>query len=90
MEKSAQPGESGGARPSPFTKSAITYKVVVYAPAERADTLPLFIFYPYALWLIHFYKLLPEIVSLLGLTGEEDVKQRICPARRPSIRILPH
>ncbi len=37
----------GGARPHPFTISAITYKVVVYAQAERALTLPLFLFYPY-------------------------------------------
>jgi hypothetical protein len=37
----------GGARPSPFTISTITYKVVVYAPGERADTLPIFLFYPY-------------------------------------------
>ncbi len=37
----------GGARPSPFTiLSAITYKFVVFAPAERADTLPLFLLYP--------------------------------------------
>jgi hypothetical protein len=27
--------------------STITYKVVVYAPPERADTLPLFILFPY-------------------------------------------
>ncbi len=37
----------GGALPPPFTISTITYKVVVYAPAERADTLPLFLLYPY-------------------------------------------
>ncbi len=30
MEKIAQAGEGGGARPSSFTKSTITYKVVVY------------------------------------------------------------
>ncbi len=30
----------------PFTLSTITYKVVVYAPAERADTHPLFLLYP--------------------------------------------
>ncbi len=47
MEKSAKPGEGGGARPPPFTLFTITYKVVVYAPAERADTLPLFLLYPY-------------------------------------------
>jgi hypothetical protein len=46
MVKSAQPGEGGGARPPPFTLSTITCKVVVYAPAERADALPLFLLYP--------------------------------------------
>jgi hypothetical protein len=30
-----------------FTISTTTYKVVVYAPAEKADTLPLFLLYPY-------------------------------------------
>ncbi len=39
MVKSAQPGEGGVARPPPFTLSTITCKVLVYAPAERADTL---------------------------------------------------
>ncbi len=34
------------ARP-PFTLSAIAYKVVVYAPTERADTLSLFLLYPH-------------------------------------------
>jgi hypothetical protein len=42
MEKLAQSGEGGGARPPPFTLFTITYKVAVYAPAERADTLTLF------------------------------------------------
>ncbi len=37
----------GDASPPPFTISTITYKVLVYAPAERADTLPLFLLYPY-------------------------------------------
>ncbi len=37
MVKSAQPGDSGGC----------TRKVVVYAPAERANTLALFFLYPY-------------------------------------------
>jgi hypothetical protein len=45
MEKLAQPGEGGGAHPPPFTMSTITYKVVVYAPAVRADTLTLFLLY---------------------------------------------
>jgi hypothetical protein len=43
MEKSAPPGERGGvARPPPFTISAITYEVVVYTRAERADKHPYF------------------------------------------------
>ncbi len=48
MEKLAQAGEGegGGARPPPFTVSTITYKVEEYAPAERADSLPIFLLYP--------------------------------------------
>ncbi len=45
MVKSAQANEGGGgdAQPLPFTLSTIKYKVVVYAPAERAYmyTLPI-------------------------------------------------
>jgi hypothetical protein len=39
----------GSERPPPFIHYSytITYKVAVYAPAERADTLPLFHLYPY-------------------------------------------
>ncbi len=47
MENLVQAGEGWGARPPPFTLSTITYKVVVYAPAEMADTLHLFLLYPY-------------------------------------------
>ncbi len=49
MVKSAQLGEGGGARPPSLTLSTITSKVVVYIPAEWADTrtLPLFLLYPY-------------------------------------------
>ncbi len=49
MVKSAQPGKDGGCTPTPFhyTVSTITYKVVLYAPAGRADTLHLFLLYPY-------------------------------------------
>jgi hypothetical protein len=32
--------------PPPLTIYTITHKVVVYAPAERAETLPLFLLYP--------------------------------------------
>jgi hypothetical protein len=45
--KSVQLGEGGGGcTPSPFTLSTVTRKVVVYAPAERADTLLIFLLYP--------------------------------------------
>ncbi len=47
MEKLAQAGKGGGACPPPFTIVTITHKVAVYAPAEQADTLPLFHLYPY-------------------------------------------
>ncbi len=40
MEKSAQPVKGGRCAPPSFTLFTITYKVVMYAPAERADTLP--------------------------------------------------
>jgi len=40
MEKLAQVGKGGGARPPPFIIFTITYKVAVCAPAERADILP--------------------------------------------------
>ncbi len=36
----------GGARPPPFILFTISYKVAVYAPAERADTPALFHLYP--------------------------------------------
>ncbi len=36
-----------GARLPPFTISTITFKVVMYAPAERADKLPLFLLCPH-------------------------------------------
>jgi hypothetical protein len=47
MEKLAQPCGVRGARLPPFTIFTITYKVAVYAPAERADKLPLFHLHPY-------------------------------------------
>jgi hypothetical protein len=58
MEKSALAGEGGGCTPTPFQPITITYKVAVYDPAERADTLPLFHLYP-----IHMY-------SVLKITGK--------------------
>ncbi len=49
----AQVGESGGYTPTPFTIFTITYKVVMYAPAERADAPPLFLLHPYT-YSVHF------------------------------------
>jgi hypothetical protein len=46
MEKLAQPGEGEGRTPMPpLAVFTITYKIVVYAQAERTDTLPLFLLY---------------------------------------------
>ncbi len=45
--KSTQAGGVRGARPLPFTISTIAYKVVRHAPAERADTLLLYLLYTY-------------------------------------------
>ncbi len=50
MEKLAQPGEGGGCTSIPIHYIyTITYKVEVYAPAEWAGPLPLFLLllYPY-------------------------------------------
>ncbi len=56
----------GDARPPPFTLPTITSKVVVYAPAERADTLPLFLLYTY------MYSVAESIPSRLKLFGCEQ------------------
>jgi hypothetical protein len=37
----------GASHPLSLYLPSRTYKVVVYTPAERADTLPLFLLYPY-------------------------------------------
>ncbi len=54
--KSAQADECEGARPTLFTISTITYKVVVYAPAKRTDTLPLFLLYPHMYSVVTTFK----------------------------------
>jgi hypothetical protein len=53
------------ARPPHFTLSTITIKVVVYTPAERADTLTPFLLYPF------FFRLLIECLAqrVLGKTN---------------------
>jgi hypothetical protein len=50
MEKSALAGEDGGCTPTPFQTITITYKVAVYALAERTDTLTLFPLSPFILF----------------------------------------
>jgi hypothetical protein len=45
MEKSAQPGEGGGCTPPPL--SLYLYNLVVYTPAEREDTFPIFLLNSY-------------------------------------------
>jgi hypothetical protein len=47
MVKLARSVVAGSTCPPPFNLSNVTSKVVVYAPAERAYTLPLFLLYPY-------------------------------------------
>ncbi len=42
MKKFAQPRDGRGVHAPPFSISTIMYKVVMYTPAERAGTLPLF------------------------------------------------
>jgi hypothetical protein len=42
IEKLAQAGEGGGCTPAPLALFTITYKVALYAPAQRTDTLTLF------------------------------------------------
>jgi hypothetical protein len=55
MEKLAQAAKGGGCTPTPFHFiNTITYKVVVYAPAERAVTLPLFLLFPYMYSVVPF------------------------------------
>ncbi len=54
----------GGARPPPFTPSTITSKAVVAAPAEWADTLPLYLIYPqYVLCVLKHGELFLETIS---------------------------
>jgi hypothetical protein len=48
MEKLVQAGEGVFVHgPPSFTISTVTYKVVVYTPAERTDSLNLFLLYLY-------------------------------------------
>ncbi len=66
MEKSTQTGEGGWFTPLPFT-TTITYEVVMYAPAERADitppisTLPLYVLCG---------KIVPRCFQFMQATGD--------------------
>ncbi len=55
MEKSALTREVGVARLPTFTLFTITYKVAVYTPDERADTLTLFHLYPLYVLFAYIY-----------------------------------
>ncbi len=48
----------------PFTIFTITYKVAVYAPAESADTLPLFHLYPFVYSVLQSLPSCPAVCSL--------------------------
>jgi hypothetical protein len=47
--KLAQTAKGGGARRPPFTVFTNMYEVVVHSPAERTDTLSVFLLYSYVL-----------------------------------------
>ncbi len=64
-------GGRGGARPPPFTQVTITYKVAVCAPAERADTIPLFSSIPlYVLCVTKYFQLALESWQDYNWSGE--------------------
>jgi hypothetical protein len=64
MEKLTQAGESWGARPPSFTLCTIMYKDVVYAPTDRADTLPLFLFCPCMYSVVLLLRSVHQVYSL--------------------------
>ncbi len=70
MEKSALAGEGGGCTPTPFRPITITYKVAVYAPAERADALPVFHLYPVCALCSSLCDVYTELLRLKGLSPE--------------------
>jgi hypothetical protein len=72
MEKSAQSGESGGSRAPLFTLSAITYKVVVYAPAERY-TPPISTLLLYELCVLDFIVMFVLYLQVRGWPIREEI-----------------
>ncbi len=68
--------EGGGARPPPFTLFTITYKVAVYARAEREDTLSLFHLNPYTYSVVHtqWASLAGKEMALLNCSGLKSLR----------------
>jgi hypothetical protein len=77
MEKSAHPGE-GVDRPPSFPFSSIMYKVEMYEPAKRADTLPPFLLYPkmYSVVVTVYIKIL-KLAHEEPLRSGQEVKERL-------------
>ncbi len=69
-----------GTRPPLFTVSPSRSKAMAYAPAERADTLPPFLIYPY----LYFVKTTKEgALALLG--GRKGMSSILADQKRPRI-----
>ncbi len=64
-----------GARPPPFTISTITYKVVVYAQDERADTLPLILYVLCGYATKIHSVLVHRSLKMIGVAGEKKTKK---------------
>ncbi len=69
-DEKISPGWWGWCTPTRFLLFTIAYKVAVYAPVERPDTLPLFHLYPlctlrsgkYTSFYSHFKRSLPDLI----------------------------
>ncbi len=63
----------GDTRPAHFTKSTITYKVVLYDQAERTDTLPLLLLFPYMYSVVvHCTVTVDSFIHIRGLQRDVD------------------
>jgi hypothetical protein len=86
LEKSALADEGGGCTPTPFRPIIITYKVAVYAPAERTDTPPLFNLYPIGtLWFYTIDNFFYYMFNLqyLTCTGAGRQCDSVCHCKQP-------
>ncbi len=76
----------GGVPPS-FLISTIKNKVALYAPAERADTVPLFLLYPYMYSVGQ--PLLPEVPYMyLGVSTRMASQQDVLKAEPPDVNTV--